>query len=319
MIKLLLTTATLFTVSTFSQVNAQIQSMNPQPGDVFRYEYFDLTIADSGSIGNNQVWDFSEATSLDETFSKTFRALTPEEQSNYGFANIAYTEDSDPTVYLMHVSNDSLTDYGDASFVFNNPMVLYTYPITTTYNFSDDYGIAGSVGFSFDGDLKTFVQGTGTLITPFGTYKNVIKIRRKAHVDVDFFGTPDQIHVDQFTWINAENNSELLTIEKSDFVNDTEEDDMYAFFLKDGVVAGVDDLKLRGFVVFPNPANDFIQVESVFGEVVSYQIYSVPGALVATGNYTSQGIGITSLETGEYLVKVKFDNGNSALVRFSKF
>lgn len=319
MIKLLLTTATLTAGCMISSANAQIQSMNPLPGDVFTYEFFDLTVADSGSIGAGQVWDFSGAVSQGDTYTKTFRTLTTQEQGDYPGANLAYTEDGDPTVYLMNASADSLADLGETSFTFSNPMVLYKYPMTSTTDFTDVSGVSGIPGFTFDGTIRTFSQGTGKLITPFGTYNNVIKIRRKGVVNYDLFGSQDQVLVDSYVWINADNRSELLLIESSDYVNDSEEDEMMAYFLKNGAFAGVKQISKDAFSLYPNPAQGTVYLKSAGETPVSYTIYSVAGAAIRTANYTaSQGISTEGLQPGEYILQVEAASGMMSHVKFSK-
>ncbi len=319
MIKLLLTNVTLITVCAVSQAHAQIQTMNPTPGDIFTYEYFDLTAADSGSVGMNQTWDFSDATTLDETLTKTFRALTTQEQNDYPQANLAYTEDSDPTVYLMNASADSLVDLGETDFMFTNPMVLYKYPIGSTYNFTDNSGITGVPMFTFNGTMQTFSQGSGTLITPFGTYNNVMKIRRNGVINYTLAGSPEQVLVDAYVWINADNQTELLTIESSDYVNNTETDETSAFFLRNGAFASVHKISGDVFSLYPNPAHDVVYLKSAVETPVTYKVYSVAGVEVQIGKYVAgQGVSTAGLQVGEYILQIETESGSVGYVKFAK-
>lgn len=316
MIKLLLTTGTIFTACA---LNAQIQTLNPQPGDVFTYEYFELAVPDSGSIGANQTWDYSDATSMGGTLTKTFRALTTQEQGDYPDANIGYEESGDPTLYLMHASADSLVNIGETSFMFSNPIMMYKYPLSSTSDFTDNFGVSGVPMFTFDGTMRTYAQGTGTLITPFGTYNNVIKLRRKGLINMSLGGMSDQIIVDSYVWVNADNKSELLSIESSDYVNDTEEDEIAAYFLKNGAFAGVDELSKNRFKIYPNPAQEVIRLESATAEApVSYTIFSITGAKAQSGKYTSNGISTGNLQTGEYILQAEMLNGAVSYQKFSK-
>lgn len=319
MIKLLLTTTTVIATCATLQVNAQIQNMNPSAGDVFNYEYFDLTVADSGSVGNNQTWDFSGAVSTEETGSKTYRALTTQEQVDFPTANLAYTEGSDATVYLMNANADSLTELGDTEFLFDNPIVLYKYPIGGYFSFTDNAGVSQPPLVNIYGSVQTFTQGTGTLITPFGTYENVMKVRKKGNMHVTIAGTNEEVLLDSYIWINPDNKTELLTIESTDYVNDTEQDEMFAFFLKNGAFASVNEIEKNIFSLYPNPANDVVYLKSASETPDSYEIYSVAGVLVQSGKYAmNQGISTENLQVGEYILKATTSNGTMSHVKFSK-
>lgn len=58
--------------------------------------------------------------------------------------------------------------------------------------------------------------------------------------------------------------------------------------------------------LFPNPAQDFIQLKSTTQEVDHYELYSLSGKLVQNGKIFSktQSIDISSLKSGSYIIKV---------------
>lgn len=305
--------------TTQASAQVQIQNLNPVAGDEFKFEYFDLTVADSGSIGNNQVWDFSGASSTGSTNIKTYRALTAQEQSDYPTANLAYTEDGDPTVNLLHVSADSLADYGPTDFMYTNPIVYYKYPINSnSYSFTDVSGISNIPMVQYSGTLKTYSQGTGTLITPFGRYENVIKLRRKGYMTYNAFGDQDQITVDGYVWVNADNKTELLNIERTKYASSPGEDDMEAYILKNGAFAGLEQLSENYFSVYPNPSRETVYVKSAGEMPASYKIFSVTGTEVQSGTYNAQGISTSKLTNGEYIIRLETTSGSFSHVRLTK-
>jgi hypothetical protein len=70
-------------------------------------------------------------------------------------------------------------------------------------------------------------------------------------------------------------------------------------------VVGIKDEILENLKVYPNPADDFLNVElpSNFDKV-SYRILDVNGKLVKQGNLRSKRIEISNLTTGSYLLQL---------------
>lgn len=318
MSKILLTVIAFLTACFSFKAQAQVTHLNPSPEDIFEYEFFNLTIADSGSIGTNQVWDFSNAATSGEMYTKAFRALTAQEQTDFPQVNLAYTENGEPDVYYMHASADSLTEYGPSDFLFDNPMVLYTYPINATgYQFSDNVTLDIPGFVSFNSNIQAWSQGSGKLITPFGTFENVIKIRKQNTTHTEMMGVAEEIHIRTFIWINADNNTEILMIEDVDFVNDTEEDYIDSRFLKNANVTGLDKIAANGFSMYPNPASDIIRINHVSQAPDNYSIYTVAGTLVQHGKYTGE-INVHTLSPGQYIIRTTTSQGHTGNLKFSK-
>ncbi len=102
------------------------------------------------------------------------------------------------------------------------------------------------------------------------------------------------------------------------FVNIT--DDGFKLYIDDVQVAiedpaGIDELPLVSVGVFPNPAQDFLTIESE-ETVVSYAVRDLSGRLVLQG--TSNKIEVSQLESGHYLVEGTLSNGTVFRAPFKK-
>ena len=317
MIRILLTVIAFLTACFTFKSYAQVNDINPAAGDVSTHEYANLVFADSGSIGPDQVWDFSGLTGTGELYTRSFRELTTQEQADVPGANIAYTENDEPDVYFMYCSADSLAEFGSAASLFENPMVLYSYPITVSgYAFTDAASIYMPGVVEINVATQGWSQGAGTLITPAGVFENVIKVRKRAVTDMEAMGETEQIIINTFTWLNAENKNEILVIEDVDYVNDTEADYTESRFLKNAHVTGIATLAADAFSLYPNPASETIYIRHTTQAPEAYAIYSIAGILVQSGGY-SNGIDVSTLPAGEYVIRATHAQG-AAHLKFAK-
>lgn len=63
--------------------------------------------------------------------------------------------------------------------------------------------------------------------------------------------------------------------------------------------------------VYPNPANDFVFVQTNSIEPVSYHMINSAGVAVSAGTLTNNKIDVSNLANGVYFVQLAFDNGQS--------
>ena len=69
------------------------------------------------------------------------------------------------------------------------------------------------------------------------------------------------------------------------------------------IVALENDTKLNDILIYPNPATNFLNITNVNDELTVYQIYSVEGKLITTGEFIStQKIDLNEYPSGTYLI-----------------
>lgn len=74
------------------------------------------------------------------------------------------------------------------------------------------------------------------------------------------------------------------------------------------------ELTIENLVLYPNPATNFIRIQSNSGELIDVKIYSMQGQLLLSGKYfSSENIDVSSLEKGIYVVKA--DKSNLKMIK----
>ncbi len=84
--------------------------------------------------------------------------------------------------------------------------------------------------------------------------------------------------------------------------------------------ASVKDItKAESNKIYPNPASDLLFINDAKAGKYQYEIYSVSGSKVMSGNASgNEGIKISSLPVNLYLVKITDSNGKSQYAKFTK-
>lgn len=73
----------------------------------------------------------------------------------------------------------------------------------------------------------------------------------------------------------------------------------------------IDDVNISDFKVYPNPANDFINIESKNIKVSSVDMYNVLGAKVLSSELTNNRVNVSNLVKGVYFMKINSEGGSA--------
>ncbi|MCF6366299.1 MAG: lectin like domain-containing protein [Bacteroidales bacterium] len=72
---------------------------------------------------------------------------------------------------------------------------------------------------------------------------------------------------------------------------------------------GFEELDENSFEIYPNPAINFIQINTEFNDIISYQVADINGKELNSGKvFKKQQINVSDLSKGFYLVKLKVGN-----------
>jgi len=80
-------------------------------------------------------------------------------------------------------------------------------------------------------------------------------------------------------------------------------------------VAGVDDFNKNQFIVYPNPVEDILTIQSS-SEIASVEVYNLAGQLIA--NSTNGKISLGKASQGLYIIKISFADGSTATQKVIK-
>ena len=91
------------------------------------------------------------------------------------------------------------------------------------------------------------------------------------------------------------------------------------FVIQFGTVLSNDNFALNELVVYPNPANDIIQISGLTSTQFNYSIFNVLGQKVLNGNFNqTNSIALNALTNGVYIIEIRDENNQSQTVKFIK-
>ena len=256
-----------------------------------------------GSTGANQTWNFSSLQlTSDGSYSSTAVATAPysDEFSNSNFF-VKYSDPGFDDIYdIFSISSTKLDALGSTtdtgvSEVYSNPRTVYVFPFNYTNSFTDSYEISGETLIT----TTITYDAYGTLITSFGTYPNVARIKAQDG---------DSTY---YTWAITNPYREIA------FASTGDDGELY-FSIKN--ISNLDTnsmLSKNSFSIAPNPfSSDFnINLNNEVQEAMNVNVYNLLGNTIISnqkldGNTTT--VSLPQVARGIYFVKIS-DNQNNVL------
>jgi len=274
---------------------------NLQVGDEFTFYRGTSAQLDEGADGANMVWDFSTVQLPDLIEIIVKDASTVDLLGEFPDANLAL--DEQPGNTYMSMDNDRQAWYGAGSdfgavVVYSDPQDLVRYPMTLGDSFTDNF--TGTIAnFIRSGVSTVTCDAYGTLITPTGTFDNVVRL--KTIMDYGDFSNGVQIaeyHEERFWWFNEATGFPIFNVNRLTAAGSTVYSASYSV---DGVSAISDVESIDRFSVFPNPADSQLAVELnlLKRTDLKIQLLNVLGQVVReTIEPTASGLVNTIFETG---------------------
>ena len=260
----------------------------------------------NGSAGENQIWDFSSIALIPTTYSMS---VVPTSSAPFGsfFPNANYTYEfndnglffyniqnlnSDSFEYLAYTETSSVEDYSA------NSDIIFQFPYTYGTDLTDTY--QSSFPSSQPETVNRVYDAYGTLITPFGTFSNVIRQKTVSSFG-DIF----------YNWMST---NPFQIILQGNF-----EDDIVYFWQSSNLE--VEDFKINSFSIYPNPTNRNLSIKNVnsIDKEVVVTIYDVLGNAIIENkelNSTIENIDLSDFSSGLYFVKIM--NKNNQLLYSEK-
>lgn len=270
--------------------------------------------------GANQTWDFSGLVSQATADINVMAASATPSASAFTSAEIALYVASQGTYdYYGHAGN-TLTHYGisfsGTDISYSNPEVMYNFPLNYSDTHSDDFDASFSSGgytWERDGDVQSEVDAYGTLITPAGTFTDVLRMFVRQDYEDDPQGIPQVspyvvevyhyyksgIHypIMVSTWMIA-NGQLQSSIQYTD------------------VSTGINERAYETVGVYPSPATEILNVVGDHFNQSTYEIMDVLGKVVSTGSIRSGQLDVSMLDNGIYTLLVTLESGQVAINKF---
>lgn len=304
--RILLLSTALLAGSAFSQTAPVANLLDIQPTDGEVFEIQPCSHVEITQTGANQTWDLSGV--IDGNGVNTLTAVHVNNP-----ANEIYIEEQGARFYRSYNSSgvfeNSISLPGAPSIVYSNPKQILKFPLQSGLTHNGSYSHSQQVNGNTLGQTGTYsieYVGYGTLITPAGTFNDVICILAQ-----DFYAT---------TTNNAQSgNGALVTyyfykpgyhqpIAQMGSQAGNGTTSFRGSYLKVSPL-DVDKMNKTAFVVAPNPATDGFTIAGD-NSVKSVQLFDLNGKEISVYyNATTNFVDVSSIPAGVYHLQVITDAG----------
>jgi hypothetical protein len=353
--------AMLFGISATAQITINSTDFASAGDNILVSHATPSPLTDFTTTGTNQTWDFNylsptlQDTSqflVVSTTAATYALYFINVAFNSNRSNIATTGAPIPTIpgIPITISNPFNFYYKSTSqykqqgigaeingfptpIAYTNKDILYNFPM----NFSDadssdsdwNIGLTGVGYYGYNQHRVNYIDGWGSLLTPYGTF-NTLRVKTEifgvdtVHIDTLGFGIAFPLpQANEYKWFGAGQLIPLLQINTTvNFGFETATTIIYRDSLRSLGVNEIADKKTIS--VYPNPAKELLVINYPFSgnENLMLNILDVYGReiknMIATLTDQKISINISSLASGTYTVKVSSVKGENSFCRFVK-
>lgn len=203
-----------------------VYAANAQP-QISAAEY-DITLIDSvhykygssqtemqpGSAGANVTWDFSSL-SLSSDLQYATQAcpgsplcgeVSDATEYFYGALASVFYKKTDQSWEQIGEKNNS-----GSLATFSDPYKFIQFPMSYQQTFTDAFAMSGA-DFMRQGTINSVIDGYGTLITPQGTYQNVLRQKLTETSTLSTQGAEINYTITQYFWYQANAHHQLATL-----------------------------------------------------------------------------------------------------------
>ena len=301
----------------FSQPTLTYNNTGLVVGDNFTVHNIDISGLTAGNAGANQTWDFSSAVSNGTTNVSFVDPATAPNGSSFPTANLATSQNSVWDFYLTTSSDHARVgaDNGAQLVDYSASQVQLVFPMGYQDMYVDSFAATLSGAFPLDrsGTITVEADGWGTLITPDGTYQNVLRIKYVEDYGDEFNGTPfAQYNSEIYTWYQPGTHYPIFSM--TTFTIAGSSTTSYGGYLDAVSVSrsgpNHSDIQLTAY---PNPASEQVTVAANLGKPapLEFSLINASGASVwerqVPGRMTEirEEISLRDLPAGIYLLQVR--------------
>lgn len=272
-----------------------------------------------GTAGTGVTWDLSTMGNSNQvTVDVTTNSGGP-----FPSANTKATQSNGGVIYYNQTAS-VLEVLGinavSTVFSYSNPATYLQYPLTSGTNYTDQFACTFTVsGFNFTrtGSTQSEFSGYGTLITPLGTYTNVVRLKSTQTITDVYSGGTLNSTIVTYNWYKAGIHHEIANVSATTSNGNTT---YSSYYTNVPTNLGLEENELINLSVFPNPSTDVLHINS--DEVISkIEFYTLSGELSLDHSMNESNtaeINIAALNSGMYLVKVYGKDGSISVQRITK-
>lgn len=272
------------------------QDICPAPGDSFRQYYGPFIDPGTDAIG--ATWNLGSMTSSSNWIS----AYTANTNTNFPNANL----ELDETYYQANAEKLEMIagEYADINWLetFSDPMLLMSFPVTSEYDTTDTYESTitySGVTYQRIGNSHYQFSGYGTLITPIGTFTDVVRIKIIRHEDeTGSDGSVRIIDSERYSWYKAGTHHPLAEVVTT-YVNQGCE--TFGYYYENLETAAVNELSIQ-LEIAPNPVADYLHFNSEI-PIKSVDLLDQKGSIVFRKSLLAleNTIDLSSIDKGSFI------------------
>ena len=316
-------------INSFAQPTITASGINPVVGDQITGNGTNYVLP--GNAGANQTWNLSSMVSTGASTSVYITASSTPYASSFPTANISINMGSGSYVYYKTSSAawQNLGSVTSTTVSYNNAEDIIRFPFTFNNSYTDTWSsvfISGGSTFYRTGLDSVDADSYGTLITPAGTFSNVLRVHfvQIYQDSTDLGGNPYLLyyHNDEYMWYLNGNHNPIAAV--------------YALTGSAGNVTGgnfmsnvssINEINpLVSFTLFPNPSVNTINLNFQLSEKqkIEIKIFNAAGALVKTPvsadgllGMNEYKINVQDLPEGIYFAEMILNGTSSSTCRFT--
>ena len=291
-------------ISLFSQPVFNSSDINPLnlSENIFAATSTNLGV---GGAGANVTWNFLSLVLSPDGSSSSVSVATAPYASSFPTANffVNGTSSNGNQTGYYNLTTSKLEVLGASNstgiiVTFVNPQTIFQFPFLYNSSFTDTY----QTNFGIPRTLVTTYDAYGTLTTAFGTYSNVIRLKRE---EINGGGT-------QYSWFKLNPYQQLL-----DAAISPNNSEINYTVVETTNLAIFENQPQTQFSIFPNPTSGNLTIKNpTFAENETFvNVYDVLGNEIIKNNKLdndSKNIDMSNLSIGMYFVKIT-DANNAAL------
>lgn len=271
------------------------------------------THVSEGPAGANQTWDLTGLTNGGST-------VTTYTSSSVSGANIHANMVSSGGTSTADMQFDNSGQYwhvitaGGTVITYSDPMMQLGLPLTYQGTMSDDFHATFTSGISFvrSGTNTQTVDGYGTVITPEGTFANVLRVH--LHQDYSDVATGYELDyvVDVYTWYKAGVKDPIASVSSiTTTVNGNPTTSSYGSYLE-ATGLGITENEIQALNAYPNPATSNINLGLSEEGISNILVTDVQGKIY-TPDYTVMGdkvvMNTSDMRSGIYFIRAEYASG----------
>jgi hypothetical protein len=295
------------------------------------------------TAGANQTWNCNSTfIAFDTTHQKFVVASTTPYATTFGTSNLAYDSPVDSIYTYMHTNAnglyiDGIYSYkaglvsGDGHYANGGQLVLPTpFSLGSTNVAPGVFTAVKTIAIIFTAGVyrtetrNSIADAWGTIITPSDTFTNVLRIKTKVTSYDSIFlpaivgqaPAPSYDTAYEYTWVqNVDSIGQIMTVTTGS--DSTTINGATYNYKKRKSINGINDIKSNNaFKVYPNPANDFLNIQLEKQPVNGFQVIvsDILGRKMInkTENKQLVSLDVKSLNSGTYFLQIIQDGKTTA-------